>query len=370
MPISGLSWRGFSVTKCCPEERFACLQHQVRRWLEQKDLKAWVKINQERAYHELYGQEETIVSDLLSLADLTEVTSQPFPYELFLKLGAKIELTPGEEVGLKNWLESIQRTGFTPSIHSVNKALAGLQALAKPPFEAQELTWQLYKRAPRLFEQKDTLYQEAIKKQYGPLTSFGVDGLCLNREGMLFGRHVSDLELRKREAEGAWGVPFFLQEGCTNVPLPERWLRDHPVCKGKKDQLFESFLSLLTQFVKEGSAPQGFTLDELYLSKGKLYTLKPFSKGFLDLVEWEERVAQISDGCREVYRELMQKSGLANHPGFLFWKEAMGAAANKEKFDVSFEAAKRAIGDGRIVHKAKLLTTQVQQGLQPLQMNI
>jgi hypothetical protein len=368
MLISGLGWRASSVAKPCPEERLKFLQTQVRRWLEQRDPAAWTKINQERSYYELYGQGEAALSELLSLADLAEITSQPFPYELFLKLGAKVELAPGEEVGLRNWLDAIQRPGFTPSIHSVNKALAGLQVLIKPPFEAQELTWQLYKRAPRLFEQKDPLYLEAIKKQYGPLTAFGVEGLYLNREGKLFGQHASDLGLRKRSAEGAWGVPFFLQEGCVNAPLPERWLRDHPVCKEVKDPLFEPFLSLLTKFVKEGAAPQGFTLDEIYLSGGKLYTLKPFSKGFLDLVEWEERVVRISDGCKEVYQELMQKSGLANHPGFLFWKEAMDAAAKNQEFDIPFEAAKRAIGDGRIVHKARLLASQVQRGLQPLQM--
>lgn len=376
MPIQRLGWRNFFASEPSFEEGAKFLQGHVRKWLEQKDAVAWTKINQERSHYELYRQDDLEISDLLALADLTELVAQPLPYELLLKLGTKAALAPGEEVGIKNWLEAIQRPGFVPSVHSLNKAITGLQSIAKPPFEAEELEWQLYSRAPRLFEQKDPLYYDAIKKQFGPLTPFGADGCYLNREGVLFGRHASDLRLRKREAENAWGVPFFLEGEGLRIPLPERWLRDEPICEGVEDPLFKPFLSLLTWLVREGAAPQGFALEELYLSGGRLYTLKPFSRGFLDLVVWEAIVDRISNGSQEVYQEFMQKSGLANHPGFLFWKEAMYAAAHKEEFDIPFEAAKRAIGDGRIVRKAELLAQQVREFLEqgkgalPLQMRL
>jgi hypothetical protein len=149
---------------------------------------------------------------------------------------------------------------------------------------------------------------------------------------------------------------------------PSCWLRDvHWESQGalvasSDRKVFASLVKMIGWFLSQEAAPDELSVDDLYIDdSGIVCSTRVYQKGFLDSVLLEQFVNDCCRGNKTIYRQLMQQSGLAEHPGmqFLYW--IVQCAVTDQEIDIAEAAADRRIGDGRLVALGKAWYEEARQ---------
>lgn len=282
-----------------------------------------------------------------SLALVTAVMQKAIPKTLLQKIADKVPLDKDEEIEITHWIDSVNKSSHLISHLVLYRSLECLKLTQLPrlihflvkrrcrPLITKDKVWdsslRLLRPTAKLTEEY-TLAEELFSKE---LFELNLQLFTLKEDSnkaVLFGSMPSSLAQLKAANEDAWGLPpvkvhrvdvngrYWIIEKPKYGLSERKWKTpDYGRVRDGDLPLANELSRYIEWLSKQTVSPKQFSINHLYMtSDNTLVTLSPICKedssSFFRYCSLEEYVKDLSAANHLVFRYIMQKSYLSEHP--------------------------------------------------------
>lgn len=345
------------------------------------------------------------------IIDLEGLTNGPLPVQVFKKIIKEIPLNAIDQKELDRWIVKIEKNNIEPQpIHKALKYLAEVYSKANTTeIDKSLVRLELFLEdkgctAFKKDDPKHLQWRQSLEKSKA--ISFNSSTLMLEHEiyPSIFGsdqtraytieNHPDQialiahnriaLPLRQRRMQinkhpDMDPVQFSGISSDGRVAIVERlkplnsidWTCPGGTFNEEERTIIGSLTAFIQQMISRNYTPLHFSSHSLMLDKNmQLKFVKPMSKGDFDFTSIEDFISNCAAGNSFVFKELMTKSGLINHPIAKYYKDIVQNTLKGDTTAPDDLAGIYRIGNPKVVDRALVIIEQVKEKKNQFLMNL